>query len=54
MPLTYSAATHRFSATVQTFSWVGGANYRVWYSVSAADGTLIVGRAVVLGVRLGA
>ncbi|MDQ1724747.1 MAG: hypothetical protein QOG52_1775 [Frankiaceae bacterium] len=53
-PLTYSPTTHRFSTTVQTFAWVGGADYRVWYSVTAADGTLIAGRAVVLGVRLGA
>ena len=53
-PVTYNAMTHRFAATVQTFAWVGGTNYRVWYTVTTAKGSLIAGRAAVVGVRLGA
>ena len=53
-PVTYSVMTHRFSTTVQTFAWVGGANYRVWYTVTTARGSFLAARAAVVGARLGA
>jgi hypothetical protein len=50
----YDRKTHRYSATLQTSAWVGGADYHVWYTVSAGDGSLLASRAVLVHVGIGA
>jgi hypothetical protein len=52
--LTYDAASHRFRATLQTFSWTGGVDYVVRYRVLATSQAVVGSRSVRLGVRLGA